>query len=693
MFRMKALPFAILVVAAMTAPVVGQRPKTVDQAVARFEKVRDQAERNRHQAARDLGRFADEKATAILVTELQRAETTGYQNTVVSALGRQEREGAVAVLRAVMVSTPNSRLAESAANALRAQGADGVDALVEELPQSAGNKRLRDAICYSLGRLTSGDAARDALLGEIERTTRKDRQAALRGLAARQGDARVDAMRVKLVADKDTYLASLALEQLGWGKHKDSAKLAITLARRIPAVDYTHQHTAVLVALLHQPGPEHYPALLFAGARANKPFQPLLVERWRECLADGALAKWLRDQGAKAKEDGMQVIAARALALTPKEHQDLAYAALESLLQKRSLAVVQAAATALVTLDPNDRSAAPLQALLKKGHRDKAPIAVTALHALQAEDAAWQAQLLQLCRHKRAGIRAAALCALMTTAANEDEVLAAAQENLSHRAWQVRSVAIDLLVKRRLAGAPPLLFARLPKEEARLLFDLKEALRGLTGLQFQTLREWQNWWDKQGATFEPIKPTSEQRGRRDDSKTVSYWNIPVTSNRVTFVVDTSGSMLKPFGSGNATRLVEAKRQLGLVFDGLPPKAKVNVITFDGDVTELFGKLQALSKKKRKEADVFVDGLTSRGPTNVHGALAKAFEDPDVDTIFLLTDGQPSAGQIVDRDRLADEVARWNAGRSIRIHTVAIGQKSDLLARLAKDSGGQHRVSR
>lgn len=71
----------------------------------------------------------------------------------------------------------------------------------------------------------------------------------------------------------------------------------------------------------------------------------------------------------------------------------------------------------------------------------------------------------------------------------------------------------------------------------------------------------------------------------------------------------------------------------------------------------------------------------------------AFTDPEVDTIYLLTDGYPSVGTIVDGNQLADEVRRWNRLRGIRIHTIALGGKSDFLERLAKDSGGDSIVAR
>lgn len=690
---MKALHLTILVLCSLTAPLVAQRPKTVAEAVTRFERVREDAERNRHQPVRDLGLFAENAATTILLAELKRAKAIGYRSTVVKALGYKKREGAVPALLSVMTSTPNARLAESAANALRSQGDDGVAALVAELPASAGNKKLRDAICYSLGRVETGEASRDALLREIARTTRTDRQAALRGLKARRHDARVDEVRMQLVGDKDAYLAAQALEQLATSAHKESARLAITLARRIPATGARNAHTAVMAGLLTGPQPSHYEALLFAAARADKPFGEERAPRWRECFGNEALAKWLRDKGTKAKGDEMQAAAATALAFVPEEQHAVALAALISFLQKRSPQVVQAAATSLVTLDLGEPAAKALQELIKKGNATGSAIAVTALHVRRRDDSAWHTQLLTLSKHKRPSIRAAAVRALITAPADAEQLLDAAKNNLSHRAWQVRTAAIDLLVALRSAKSPPLLFTMLDKEKARMHEDVRTALRDLTGLQFVTLREWQQWWAKEGDMFQPRQRNAGLPGRNGDTLTVSYWNIPVHSDRVAFVVDTSGSMLKPFGTGNATRLWEAKRQLRKVFDALPAKAKMNVITFAGDTTSLFPKLQALGKKQRTTAEAFVKALYGKGPTNVHDALAAAFADDDVDTIFLLTDGQPSAGPIVDRDALSEQVARWNADRGIRIHTVAIGQKSALLARLAKDSGGEHSVSR
>jgi hypothetical protein len=312
---------------------------------------------------------------------------------------------------------------------------------------------------------------------------------------------------------------------------------------------------------------------------------------------------------------------------------------------------------------------------------------------LHAADPEWLQQLLSLTDSKRASVRSAALRALTNAKGSAEGRFDAARKNLTAREWSVRAAAIELLVASQAKDAPPLLIAMLDKEIARMQEDVRTALRNLTGLQFASKREWLQWWSKEGTTFEPRKAPATKPRRSDNNRTTSYWNIPVHSERCTFVIDASGSMAQPFGTGSGTRLDEAKRQLGRVFETLPKKSKINVITFAGGTAPLFKKLSSLGKKQRKAAAGFVSDMRSKGPTNVHDALAAAFADQEIDTIFLLTDGRPSVGPIVDPSQLADEVERWNFSRSIRIHTIAIGAKSDFLARLAKDSGGQHSVAR
>ena len=97
----------------------------------------------------------------------------------------------------------------------------------------------------------------------------------------------------------------------------------------------------------------------------------------------------------------------------------------------------------------------------------------------------------------------------------------------------------------------------------------------------------------------------------------------------------------------------------------------------------------LEGKSRAEALEFAGAVRPWGGTNIHDALELAFEDERVDTIYLLSDGAPSTGPIVQADELRDEVARWNSVRGVVIHCIAVGQDHRLLKGLAEDSGGKY----
>ena len=118
---MKVLPLALLI-CSLLAPLTGQRPKTVEAAITGFEKVREQAERNRHRAIKDLGRFAETDATTILIAELERAKTLSYQETVMRAIGAKQRTGALPALASMLSGADNPRIADAAAAAMQRQG-------------------------------------------------------------------------------------------------------------------------------------------------------------------------------------------------------------------------------------------------------------------------------------------------------------------------------------------------------------------------------------------------------------------------------------------------------------------------------------------------------------------------------------------------------------------------------------------
>jgi Mg-chelatase subunit ChlD len=134
---------------------------------------------------------------------------------------------------------------------------------------------------------------------------------------------------------------------------------------------------------------------------------------------------------------------------------------------------------------------------------------------------------------------------------------------------------------------------------------------------------------------------------------------------------------------------------------MPRSSWISVITYsDGaqPVGTTKGLQQATPKLKTKLAKR-IRALSAEGRTNIHDGLHRAFHPrrkpakDDItkgpDTIFLLTDGDPSAGAVTSRVELRDAVIAWNLGRMIRIHTINVGDaRSPWLEQLARETDGR-----
>ena len=57
---------------------------------------------------------------------------------------------------------------------------------------------------------------------------------------------------------------------------------------------------------------------------------------------------------------------------------------------------------------------------------------------------------------------------------------------------------------------------------------------------------------------------------------------------------------------------------------------------------------------------------------------------------MLSDGEPSVGEVTDPELIRERVATWNEHRRIVIHTIGVGGTFQILEWLATDSGGSHR---
>jgi hypothetical protein len=256
---------------------------------------------------------------------------------------------------------------------------------------------------------------------------------------------------------------------------------------------------------------------------------------------------------------------------------------------------------------------------------------------------------------------------------------------LDHEAWQVRLAAAEALRGVRVREAVPPLIERLDREEsARVREAIAETLFSLTGQDLLDAADaWRAWWRDHGATFEV--PATPPKRKADEGGTVArFYGLPVRTERVCFVLDRSDSM-EGIARGGRTKLQVAVEELEAAVKRLPDRARVNVVLFDTEIESWKKSLVPLTDSNRAALRGFVEKQTPNGLTNVYDALEAALLTEGVDSIFLLSDGSPTAGEPrtgSSSPRAAEPTRRM---RSYRRR----GHDSDLLRRLAEENGGRY----
>lgn len=332
------------------------------------------------------------------------------------------------------------------------------------------------------------------------------------------------------------------------------------------------------------------------------------------------------------------------------------------------------------------------------------------------------------------------------------------------REWQARVVLLDVaaltdridLLESALTGLadrdPPVIRRALVylsrAEELRVVeailqrfleIDKKRSYRGdewdLTRLSFQgALRkllkvslpaavDYQNYLSTRRNSpnlFHP--PEARESGRTR----LTLFGAEVSGNHIVFVIDVSGSMMatdritfKDDGDRGKTvvgraeqerllkqkieehrRINRAKRELTRVVQALPDDKEFNIIAYSTEVLPWKRKLAPTSKANRKSALDYINAMRAEGITVTDLALEAAFENPAVDTIYLITDGAPThvGSRGPEKPRDADDLIRaihkrvkvLNFLRDVRIFTIGFPDaEEEFLRKLADDNSGTY----
>ncbi len=338
--------------------------------------------------------------------------------------------------------------------------------------------------------------------------------------------------------------------------------------------------------------------------------------------------------------------------------------------------------------------------LAKSKERGDLPVVVAALTAIRAGEEGWRKKLLEFAAGADRDLRNGALQSL--SAAPQAADLPLYRQALTHADWSTRLIALAAIEKLRDRDSVGDVVAQMQKEDGRTQAEFGAALFRLTGELHETdAATWKKWWEGPGRSLPLIsaadleKKVAERERKRLKQTTVArFFGVKIDSHKVTFVVDISGSMAEQLQSTitdgrPATRMDVVKRELVKAIEALEAGAWFNVVTFNAAVAPWKPALTPLTDKSRAEAIDYVEHLGSRGGTNIYDALEAVFLDPEVDTVFLLTDGEPSAGAVTDLQRIREHLARWNSTRHVKLHCIGVGGDFPLLEWLALDAGGTY----
>ncbi len=327
--------------------------------------------------------------------------------------------------------------------------------------------------------------------------------------------------------------------------------------------------------------------------------------------------------------------------------------------------------------------------------------------------------VIKLAASRNVEDRMIALASLALRPENDEvrRVLLKAAEN---RSPNVRGAALRALKPVRSKTVIGVLIDRLGREKEESLRT--DVLRLLVGLTDQNLgfvaADWQKWWQFAEPEFVfDEKPSTKTVVVTPD---LQYFGIEVASKRVCFLVDASLSMDAgangggrpgrraggggrggrrgggggPGGAGGLgggeAKIDRMKDELARILGELPPETYVNVVPFHRNPFPWKKELHSLKGRGRDEAIKFVRGLTTGFGTNIFDTLELALGDRRVDTIFLLSDGQPVGGKYSEPQDILREIGAINRIRGAKIHTVGFGRESRFLKDLAAANGGEYR---
>lgn len=265
------------------------------------------------------------------------------------------------------------------------------------------------------------------------------------------------------------------------------------------------------------------------------------------------------------------------------------------------------------------------------------------------------------------------------------------QTKLFGENFAVRRSVVQAIMRIREPATIEELIALLRKVDGEVRGDIVQYLVEITKQEYGAdAAAWQKWWKDAKGTFKfpPLARGLLLAAKAPGANRASYYGLPLFAKRLVFIFDTSGSMA-------GARLDAAKRELINAITTLPDDAYFGIVVFNSRVDPWQKQLVPASRANKDAASRFISGLPAREQTGTYDALIAAF-NYDAEAVYLLTDGAPTTGKIVNPVEIVAAITRGNLARRLTIYTIGIGAGPEggpfdvFLKELATQNYGQYR---
>ena len=327
-------------------------------------------------------------------------------------------------------------------------------------------------------------------------------------------------------------------------------------------------------------------------------------------------------------------------------------------------------------------------------------------------------------------LRMAAMDALGLFGAEAADTIKVWESNLMSPAWQVKVATCDAFRAIGSTNAMDMLIGRLDSEGGRVQDEIHDALKKLSGNdRDMTREEWNTWWthvkkfgdiekkskeelEKEGAPAAP--PTGGGTSARPTIKRPTYYGIKVYARTVGYVLDVSDSMKTGFEVspdwearlGHAltgkTKIAVAKQEIEFAIRDMDPRTRLNLYFFNSEV-RAWQTAPVAAGTMGENAIAAVQNIDCKLQTNYYDALRMVLglddgKDPwgipfcdTPDTLFFLTDGTPTEGEITKTDEIRTWFREQNRFARLKLHVITMGSMGvelEFLPAFAAENGGQ-----